>query len=171
MRSDNTKYTYDTKDRGGLTTEQIADFLDDKSNGVVSTIWTADFNGIQRTNVILDRLQTVSSGISDTARNQLIGESKALRAHYYFELVRLFGPCLFTCMRSRTMLRLRQRSPVDSVYGQIIADFRDARGRLSFRHPAFPRAGEPQREWWPPNWAWSILPGRTIHPLPRFCSP
>jgi len=90
--SDNTKYTYDTKDRGGLTTEQIADFLDDKSNGVVSTIWTADFNGIQRTNVILDRLQTVSSGISDTARNQLIGESKALRAHYYFELVRLFGP-------------------------------------------------------------------------------
>ena len=141
MRSDNTKYTYDTKDRGGLTTEQIADFLDDKSNGVVSTIWTADFNGIQRTNVILDRLQTVSSGISDTARNQLIGESKALRAHYYFELVRLFGPLpLYLHEVKDNGSAFVNRSPVDSVYGQIIADFRDARGRLS-PPSGFPQSG------------------------------
>ncbi|HMH23660.1 MAG TPA: RagB/SusD family nutrient uptake outer membrane protein [Puia sp.] len=141
MRSDNTEYYYDTKDRGGLTTEQIADFLDDKSNGVVSAVWTADYNGIQRINTILDRLQAVTSGISDTVRNQITGESKALRAHYYFELVRLYGavPLYLHEVTDKTSAFVN-RSPVDSVYTQIISDFQTAIGLLG-PPSGFPQSG------------------------------
>src|SRR5438874_9595600 len=55
MRSDNTEYDYNSKDRGGLGYEQLADFMDDKSNGVISTLWAADFKGVQRVDIILDR--------------------------------------------------------------------------------------------------------------------
>ncbi|MHA4806594.1 RagB/SusD family nutrient uptake outer membrane protein [Flavitalea flava] len=142
MRTDNTEYDYNTQDRGGLGYEQIADFLDDASNGVTSTPWTADFKGIQRTDVILDRIQSIASSvISDSAKNQLIGETKALRAHYYFDLVRRYGkvPLYLHEVKENTGAFI-SRSSVDSIYGQIIADFSDALTLL--KPPAsFPQSG------------------------------
>lgn len=130
MRSDNTEYYYNAQDRGGAGYEQIADFMDDKGNGVISTVWGADYRGIQRVNIILDRLET-ATGITDSVKTQVIGESKALRAHYYFELVRLFGPLpLFLHEIKDQPQTQKVRSSVDSVYGQIISDLTDAVGKL-----------------------------------------
>lgn len=142
MRSDNTEYDYNTKDRGGLGYEQIADFLDDASNGATGIPWTADFKGIQRTDVILDRIGAIASTvISDSVKNQIIGETKALRAHYYFDLVRRYGkvPLYLHEVKVSTSAFI-SRSSVDSVYGQIIADFTDALALL--KPPAsFPQTG------------------------------
>src|ERR1035437_2993759 len=55
MRSDNTEYDYNSKDRGGTGYEQIGDFLDVSSNAVLANVWLAEYKGIQRANVILDR--------------------------------------------------------------------------------------------------------------------
>jgi len=142
MRSDNTEYDYNSKDRGGLGFEQLADFMDDKSNGVISTLWAADFKGIQRVNIILDRLPAIDTGvIAPASRKQITGEAKALRAHYYFELLRCFGKLpLYLHEVTDSKNAFVNRSSVDSVYDQIIADFTDALTLLA--PPAkFPQTG------------------------------
>src|SRR3954466_9097191 len=91
IRSDNTHYDYNSKDRGNVATENLTDFLDDANNGITLGRYQADYNGISRTNVILDRLATISFAMPDADKNQITGETKALRAHYYFDLVRNYG--------------------------------------------------------------------------------
>lgn len=142
MRSDNTEYDYNSKDRGGLGYEQLADFMDDKSNGVTSTLWAAGFKGIQRTDIILDRLEKIDTTVVSTAaRNQITGEAKALRAHYYFELVRCFGRLpLYLHEVTDSKNAFVSSTSVDSVYDQIIADFTAALALIP--PPAkFPQSG------------------------------
>ena len=139
-RSDNSEYDYNSKDRGGAAYEQISDFMDDKGNGVISTVWIADFKGIQRADVILDRI-AAATAVSDTARNQIVGEAKGLRALYYFELVRLFGKLpLYLHEVTDDTKAFIPRSSVDSVYDQIIADAKDAMAMLK-KPTTFPQTG------------------------------
>lgn len=140
MRADNTYFDYNTQDRGSASSEAISYFLDNSSNGPIQTVWTANYSGIQGANVILDQL-AASTGIPDSVQNQIIGETKALRAHYYFELVRLFGgvPLYLHAVQNSAQAFI-DRSSVDSVYAQIVSDFTDALGRLA--PPAkFPQTG------------------------------
>jgi tetratricopeptide (TPR) repeat protein len=91
--------------------------------------------------VILDRIANITSTISDADKNQIIGESKALRAHYYFDLVRCFGgvPLYLHEVKDNGSAFIK-RSSVDSVYNQITADFNDA---LTLLNPPtkFPQSG------------------------------
>ncbi|WEK34213.1 MAG: RagB/SusD family nutrient uptake outer membrane protein [Candidatus Pseudobacter hemicellulosilyticus] len=127
MRSDNTHYDYNAQDRGGLGYEQLADFMDDAGNAVINTRYAAAFNGISRTNVILDRLETIEFDMADADRRKISGEAKALRAHYYFDLVRHYGPVpLHLHETVNNTDAFRPRSTLDSIYNQIIADLTDA---------------------------------------------
>src|ERR1700754_4313782 len=84
MRADNTFFNYNAKDRGGTGNESVAEFLDDATNSNTQALWTANFQGIQRTDVILDKLaQSRPADMSDSSFNQITGQAKALRAHYY----------------------------------------------------------------------------------------
>jgi tetratricopeptide (TPR) repeat protein len=141
MRADNAFFDYNTKDRGGTQSEQLAEFLDGSSNTTILALWTADFQGIQNADVLLDHIQTPPAGMADTVKNKIIGEAEALRAHYYFELVRCFGKLpLYLHAVTNAQNAFVDRSSVDSVYSQIIADLSDALGRLS--PPAsFPQSG------------------------------
>ncbi|TDO19583.1 RagB/SusD family nutrient uptake outer membrane protein [Pedobacter duraquae] len=127
MRSDNAHYDYNSKDRGGLGYEQLADFLDNSQNGVTATRYQGDYNGISRTNVILDRLEKITFTMADADRKQIVGETKALRAHYYFDLVRHYGgvPLHLHEVTEKSQATL-PRSTAEQVYAQIIADFTDA---------------------------------------------
>ena len=127
MRSDNAHYDYNSKDRGGLGYEQLADFLDDQQNGVTGTRYQANYNGISRTNVILDRLEKITFTMADADYKQIVGETKALRAHYYFDLVRHYGavPLHLHEVTSKDDASLA-RSSVDEIYAQIISDFTEA---------------------------------------------
>lgn len=142
MRADNTFFDYNSKDRGGADAEKLSEFLDDASNGTIIQVWTADFQGIQRTNVILDKITANKpSDMSDTVMNQIVGETKALRAHYYFELVRLFGKLpLYLHAVTDAQNAVIGRSSVDSVYAQIISDLTDALGKLA-PPVKFPQSG------------------------------
>lgn len=142
MRADNTFFDYNAKDRGGTSSEELAEYLDNSSNGTIEAVWTADFQGIQRANIVLDKIETPPADMSDSAKNQIVGQAKALRAHYYFELVRLFGKLpLYLHQVTDAKNAFVDRSPVDSVYGQIIADLTDALGKLS-PPSQFPQSGE-----------------------------
>src|SRR6218665_1834021 len=79
MRSDNSRYDYDPKDRGGIAYEQLADFLDNSQNGVIGTRYAAAYNGISRCNVILDRLETISFTMAEADKKQITGEAKDLQ--------------------------------------------------------------------------------------------
>ena len=138
MRSDNSEYDYNPKDRGGLGFEQLADFLDDSQNGVISQRYLACYNGISRTNVILDKLEKINFSMTDADKNQIIGEAKALRAHYYFDLVRHFGkvPLHIHEVLDKENAYLPQSS-VEEIYTQIINDFTDALDKVSL--PKFPQ--------------------------------
>ena len=140
MRADNTYFDYNTKDRGSQSTEEISYFLDDANDPEISTIWTADYNGIQRANVILDQI-TGATAVPDSAKNAIRGEAEALRAHYYFELVRLFGGVpLYLHQTTTNANAFVARSSVDSVYSQIVSDLTDALGKVAL--PAsFPGTG------------------------------
>jgi len=132
MRSDNAHYDYNSKDRGGLGYEQLADFLDDAQNGVTGTRYQANYNGISRTNVILDRLEKIDFTIPEADLKQIVGEAKALRAHYYFDLVRHYGgvPLHLHEVTSKDAASL-PRAGVDEVYAQIISDFTDALDKVA----------------------------------------
>jgi starch-binding outer membrane protein, SusD/RagB family len=141
MRADNTFFDYNAKDRGGAQSEQLAEFLDGSSNSTIDVIWSADYQGIQSADVILDKIKTPPADMTDSIKNSIIGQAEALRAHYYFELVRLYGSVpLYLHEVTNAQNALVNRSPVDSVYDQIIADLSDAITKLS--PPAsFPQSG------------------------------
>jgi len=141
MRADNTFLDYNAKDRGGSGNEVVAEFLDDATNSNTQSLWVANFQGIQRASTILDKLQAATpADMTDSSKNQIIGQAEALRAHYYFELVRLFGQVpLYLHEVTDAQTAIVNRSPVDTVYAQIIADFTDALNKLS--PPTFPQPG------------------------------
>jgi len=141
MRSDNTFLDYNAKDRGGSGTEDLAEFLDNSANTTIQTLWTADYQGIQRCDIILDKMANPPAGMNDSAKNQVIGQAEALRAHYYFELVRLFGSIpLYLHEVTDAKNAVVNRSSVDDVYAQIEADLTDALSRLS-PPSSFPQSG------------------------------
>ena len=141
MRSDNTHYDYNSKDRGGSTSEQLSDFMDNSANPTILALWTADYMGVQRTDIVLDKLATPPPDMVDSVKNQIIGEAKALRAHYYFELVRCYGAVpLYLHEVTNGQNAFLGRSPVDSVYGQIISDLTDAITKLA-PPSGFPQSG------------------------------
>lgn len=129
MRSDNATFDYYEKDRGSAARENISTFMDDATNGVTVIRYQANFIGINRTNAILDHIE--SATISDSIENQVIGEAKALRGHYYFDLVKTFGG---VPLQLHEILKLDDaylpRASVDEVYTQIISDLKDALNRL-----------------------------------------
>ena len=126
-RSDNTHYDYNSKDRGNALLENLVDFLDDANHPTILTRYQADYNGISRTNVILDRMAAVDFTIADADKNQIMGEAKALRAHYYFDLVKNYGgvPLHLHEVKISSDAFL-PRSTSEEVYTQIILDFTSA---------------------------------------------
>lgn len=127
VRSDNSRYEYDARDRGNAITENLTDFLDASDNPSILTRYQANFQGISRTNVILDRLQEIDFTMTEADKNQIMGEAKALRAHYYFDLVRNYGGVPLSVNEVRLSGdAFLARSTEEEVYTQIISDLKDA---------------------------------------------
>ena len=131
MRSDNTTYQYNASQRGSLNVENVDEFLTSADNATVQNMWTFSYQMVQQTNVVLNRIGTVAYPDS-AAKLQAIGEMRFLRAFAYFNLVRSFGavPLLLQEVDSYAGAFTPTRTPVDSVYAQIIADVTDAILRL-----------------------------------------
>jgi len=127
MRADNAEYFYYAKDRGNQTAENLTNYLDEPNNVINQNRYQADYNGISRTNVILDRLNAITFTMSDTVKNQVTGQAKALRGHYYFDLVKNYGAVpLYLHEVVTSDQAYLPRSSADSVYDQIIADLAEA---------------------------------------------
>jgi len=96
------------------------------ATGPQGGFWGSNFTGINRCNVILEKIPTVP-GLSDAEKARYIAEAKFLRGHYYFDLVRIFKnvPLLVTTVGVENIYNQPQAKPAD-VYAQIEADLKDA---------------------------------------------
>jgi hypothetical protein len=93
--------------------------------------WTTYYQGINRSNTLIQNFGQVTGWANDNAKNQALGEAHFMRAYFYFNLMRLFGgpvngvmtgvPC-FTNPNLPTSLR----APVDTVYALIASDLKTA---------------------------------------------
>ncbi|MES2776677.1 MAG: RagB/SusD family nutrient uptake outer membrane protein [Bacteroidota bacterium] len=108
------------------------------SDGLTNGLWTTMYAGIHRCNLGIKNITAFSNPASallgtDAKKNARIGELKALRAFYYFQLVQQLGgvPLLTEPV---TELRTEfPRASVAEVYNQIISDLRTAGPALAWR--------------------------------------
>jgi len=123
--ADNLKWTGTTQSYGEFANKPIP-----SANGVVDGIWAACYDGINRVNNILYRLPQISD-LTQEESDQFTGEALFIRALLHFNLVTYFGG---VPVRTQPTLDLSyidlERSSVEQVYTQIIADLTEAKTKL-----------------------------------------
>lgn len=104
----------------------LADYSYTPTNLYVSRPWYMMYKGIQRANVIIERLTPMT--FAETAeKERILAEAHFLRAFFYFHLVRLYGevPIVIKETTDVNALELKKRSIAD-VYAQIVSDMTEA---------------------------------------------
>lgn len=69
----------------------IQRFETPESAGDVESTWSAKYEGVSRANALIRNLAKADGSVSDADKKRILAEAKFLRAHYYFELKRLFN--------------------------------------------------------------------------------
>ena len=117
--------------------QQVDDMIHTPVNDNVKDIWNWMFAGLNRANYIIE----FQDKTDFDGKEIIIGEARFLRAYYYFELVKWFGPV--PLKESRFQLgdeTTIPRSPVEDVYALIEADLIFASNTLSYTAPQIGRA-------------------------------
>ncbi len=94
-------------------------------NTIPRSFWSDHYQGVFRANVLLQKLPDVQMDAGEKAR--FIAETKALRATYYFNLVRMFKnvPLLLEPLVPDEIYNVTQATPA-AVYAQIEKDLTEA---------------------------------------------
>jgi hypothetical protein len=96
------------------------------ATGPQGEFWNINFTGVNRTNLILSKLGTVP-GLSSASLKRYTAEARFLRAHYYFDLVRIFKNVpLMTAPLQTSELYNRPQAKPEEVYAQVEADLNAA---------------------------------------------
>lgn len=121
VRSDNT-INYFTTVGGGVYAD-FDNFCVQPSNSTLNSYWVACYRGIQRANIILNRIPDV-----DGVEAAVSGQTKFIRALFYFDLVRFYGgvPLVIEEITDPTVAFNHTRATVDEIYSQIITDLTEA---------------------------------------------
>jgi len=112
--------------------QQIDDMIHTPVNSNLQDIWNWMFAGVNRANYILE----FQDKTDFEGKEVMIAETRFLRAYYYFELVKWFGPV--PLKESRFTLGDETsipRSPVNEVYAFIEADLIFAINNLDYSAP------------------------------------
>lgn len=118
--------------------QQIDDMIHTSNNANLKNLWDWNFGGVARCNYILEfKDKTEFEG-----KNQIIAETRFLRAYYYFELVKWFGPLPLNGDKRFSVndVTTIKRSSVSEVYAQIESDLIYAVANLSPTAPQIGRA-------------------------------
>nr|WP_314897535.1 RagB/SusD family nutrient uptake outer membrane protein [uncultured Flavobacterium sp.] len=110
------------------------------STNVAGSFWNDHYQGIFRANTLLLKLPDVA--MPDNVKARFAAESKALRAIYYFNLVRIFKnvPLLLDPLTATNMYEAEQAAP-EAVYAQIEKDLSEAITVLPTSVPAATESG------------------------------
>jgi starch-binding outer membrane protein, SusD/RagB family len=121
---------------------QIDEYKIEAVNSNVARDWRYLYATIAKCNTILDNVGNITdAGLTETRRQQILGEASFIRAFMYFELVRQFGdvPLLIKEIAEIDLTKLDEiylsRSPASDVYAQIVADLETALTRVRTTAP------------------------------------
>src|SRR5690606_32227710 len=93
-------------------------------------IWANFYNRINRANVVLERVPEIAN-MDEQVRTRILAEARFMRAMYYLNLVRDFGPIpLRTSSLTDLSTISAPRASRDEVYGLIIDDLEIAENDL-----------------------------------------
>lgn len=107
--------------------------------------WTGPYNIIHRANQALLKVSGMSS-LSESSKNDALGQLYFLRAFAYFQLVRAYGPCpIHVIPVSEGSEPHQPRAEVSKVYEQIISDLKLAETMMYSTKDANHKLGRPGR--------------------------
>lgn len=118
--------------------QQIDDMIHTPVNAQLSDIWSWMYAGVNRTNFIMEFQD--KTDFPDKPR--VLGETRFLRAYYYFELVKFFGDVPLV-VDQRFLFGDQfevDRTPKEDVYAQIERDLLFAIENLQYTTPDIGRA-------------------------------
>jgi len=108
-----------------VSIERIRRFVFQPDDPYFRAKYQAVYWGVGRANVVL-RLLAKTPSITGTAKDQIIGEAKFLRAYYHFDAYKMFRNIPYI---DETVTEYRQPNTVD-VFPKIEADLKDAIAKL-----------------------------------------
>jgi hypothetical protein len=110
------------------------------ANIIPRSFWSDHYQGVFRANILLQKLPDVPMDAAEKTR--FIAETKALRATYYFNLVRMFKniPLLTEPLSTADIYTVTQATPA-AVYAQIEKDLNEAIPNLPATVPLATEAG------------------------------
>ncbi len=122
------------KGGGSLTMEAYLTQLElgnvTSDNPVALNKWRNDYYGIARVNNTINILK----GLKPTNLNELIGELRLIRGHFYFDLIRIFYNIPYIDENSNSAVDASKASPTqftrDQIYDKIDSDFTYAYNNL-----------------------------------------
>ncbi len=140
-----TSITTDNADKGSDpgdtgTDKDLMDALTFTSNTIsINEVWEANYQGIARANQALQYLPDLD--IDETLKTRLIGETKFLRAEFYFRLVRMFGgvPLIqgVPDIQNQDDINVANtRASKEEIYAFIMTDLQDAAESLPVNYPS-----------------------------------
>ncbi|MEL7339933.1 MAG: RagB/SusD family nutrient uptake outer membrane protein, partial [Bacteroidota bacterium] len=121
---------------------QLDDFSTNAGNDLVGDIWRESYEGIQRINVVLNRIDEIAYEDA-TLKATRISEMKFLRALLYYNLVRLYGdvPLVLEETNNPSDFFGQGRTAAAEIYRQIEQDLTEAIQNL----PTTKSAGRPAK--------------------------
>lgn len=110
--------------------KSLGDYTYTPTNVYVTRPWYMMYKGIQRANVVIDRL-TPKSFDDAAEKDRILAEAHFLRAFFYFHLVRLYGEVPLVTKETTDVagVDMTKRS-IAEVYGQIVSDLEAAEEAL-----------------------------------------
>lgn len=123
--SDNTYVEVPANDNGAFG--ELDEFTTITANVPITRAWKDSYIGIQRANLVLNRIDGVSY-IDQTKKTSRVGEVKFIRALIYFNMVRIFGdvPLVTKETINPNDFFGQGRTTKNLVYEQIIKDLQEA---------------------------------------------
>ncbi len=111
-----------------LDWQQIDDMTHNANNSELRKYWQYMYAGISRTNYIME----FQNNLDFEGKELLIGETRFLRAYYYFELVKFFGGVPLYIDKRVTIDETAEidRSSIEDCYAQIESDLQYAADNL-----------------------------------------
>lgn len=93
------------------------------SDYLVETMWAHFYEGINFANIFMSKVKQ-AKGVEEPMTSRYYNEARALRAMYYFYLLRVFGPVpiIGDQPSETTTMPVLQRAPVDTLVDYIVSE-------------------------------------------------
>ena len=114
--------------RGFGTSSNISTYTIQTNEGATENLWNVSYQSINNCNGVLEF--GPNAPVSEADKQRLMAEAKFLRAWYYFELVRSFGPVTVTTKFATEPTTSASRDSLSLAYDLIVKDLTEASAEL-----------------------------------------